>query len=63
MIQSLIKSEQDLPTRLEKVKRDLQQDESIIILPADKGGMLSEQENYKKYNRNPMKKKSYRNKS
>ena len=70
MVQSLMKSEQVLPTRLEKAKHVLQQDDSMIILPADKGGktvvmdryvykltmlrMLSHQEVYKKYNRNPM---------
>ena len=41
MIQSLLKSEQVLPARLGKANRDLvQQDNSIIIFPADKGGEI-----------------------
>ena len=65
-----MKSEQVLPARLEKTKRNLQREHSIILLPADKGEktvvmdsfdslfamlrMPSDQEVYKKYDRYPM---------
>ena len=70
MVQSLMKPEQVLPARLGKIKPDLRKDDSFVILPADKGKktvvidrfdykftmlrILSDQEDYKKYNRNPM---------
>ena len=37
MVESLLKPERVLPAMLEKGKRDLEQDDSIMILPADKG--------------------------
>ena len=40
MLQSLVKSDKVLPERLEKAKRSLMNDNSIVIIPADKGGQV-----------------------
>ena len=40
MVQSLLKSEQVVPSEQEWAKHELQQDDFIIILPADKKGKI-----------------------